>query len=255
MIATTETDDLGGYRLSGLDPGTYRLRAVYRDGRASEFDPTPLTMASSDYGGSETPAEIVVKPGSLSTGIDFVLDPVRPVTVRGTLRTETGVLTERVTLWIMGQAGEGGGEGGHNGSGADGKFEIADVGPGTYTISAETLNKTAPLFGVTTVEVRGEDIDSVHLVLRPIPKIEGEVRVEGGGSAKLNLGSIFFTRTDQVTPMSMQIGRPDQDRRFTIALIPGEYDLSFDVPAGNFDVERVTLDGRPIANWKLQIDG
>jgi hypothetical protein len=250
VISSTETNDLGDYRLSGLDPGSYQLRATYREGRGSEFDPTPLTTASSYYGGAEKPSEIAVRVGSLTSGIDFTLNPVRPVTVRGTLHTEAGVLPDAVTMWITGLDGEGG----HNASGRDGAFAIGDVSPGTYTISAETQNNTTPRFGIATIVVRDEDVDAIDLVLRPIPKIDAEVRVEGGVPGDLKLGSIFFTRTDRVALMNMQIGHPDKDGKFTIALIPGEYNLSFDASLIKLGVQRASLDDKSITNWRLKID-
>jgi hypothetical protein len=252
VLNSTETNDLGEFRLSGLDPGTYQVRATYREGQRHELDPTPLTTATAYYGGSEKPAEIALKAGSVIPGIDFTLNPVKPATVRGTLHSESGVLTERATLWIMGRAGEGG----HNSTSENGKFEIRDVSPGTYTISAQTLNKTAPMFGMTTVEVRGGDVDAVDLVMRPMPKIEGEVRVEGGApAADLKLGSIYFTGGERVTAVGMQIGRPDKDGKFMVTLPPGEYSLSFDASIRKLGVHKVTLDDKPITNWKLQIDG
>lgn len=250
VVNSTVTNDLGEYRLSGLDPGTYRLRAVYHEGRTSEFDPTPVTGATTYYGSSEKPTEIAIKAGAVLAGIDFTLSPVRPATIRGTLHAENHVFTEPATLWIMGTAGEGG----HNDTGRDGKFAIGDVGPGTYTVSAETLGTTAPLFGIATVQVRGDDVDGVDLVLQPIPKLNGEVRVEGSVPAGLKLGSIFFVRADRVTLNPMQIGRPDENQNFTVALIPGEYTLSFDESINKFGVQRVTLNGKTITNWKLQID-
>jgi len=183
VVGSAETNDLGEYRLSGLDPGTYQVRATYREGRNDEFDPLPLTVATSYYGGAEKPAGIAVKAGSLITGIDFVLNPARPITLRGVLRSETGVLADPATLWIMGQSGEGG----RNATGRDGKFEIADVGPGTYTISAQTLDKTAPLFGIVTVEVRDAELDGIDLMLRPAPRIDAEIKEEGGGVGDLKL--------------------------------------------------------------------
>ncbi len=53
VLSSASANDLGEYRLSGLDPGTYELRATYREGRESEFDPTPISTATSYYGGSE----------------------------------------------------------------------------------------------------------------------------------------------------------------------------------------------------------
>jgi hypothetical protein len=250
VLASADTNDLGEYRLAGLDPGTYRLRATYREGRSSQFDSLPLAMATSYYGGSEKPAEIAVKAGAETTGIDFVLDAIRPLRVRGTLHTETGVMVERANVSIMGQAGEGG----HNGDGRDGKFEIADLGPGTYTILAETMNKTAPLFGTATVEVRGEDVNAIELVLRPEPKIDCEIRVEGAVLPDVKLGPIYFMGNSGVSALNMRTGHPDKDRKFTVALIPGEYLVSIDASIKNFVVRSITLDDKPITNWKLHID-
>jgi hypothetical protein len=251
VVSSAATNDLAEFRLSGLDPGTYRLRATYREGgRSIEFDSTPLTTATSYYGGSEKPAEIIVQASSVTTGIDFVLNAVRPVTVRGTLHTENGVMTERAILMIMGTAGEGG----HNGDAKEGKFELGDLGPGIYTISAETLNKTAPLFGMSTVQVRGEDVDGVDLVMRPIPKIEGEIRIEDKDPADLKVASVYFIRNPPVTMMTVEIGHPDKDRKFTLALIPGEYIFSIDTSANKLAVRSVTLDDKPITDGKLHID-
>lgn len=250
VLTATETNDLGEYRLSGLDPGTYRLRAVYREGRAHELDPTPLTIASAFYGGSAGPAPITVRSGSVTTGIDFILNPVHPATVHGTLRTESEPLTDHVTMWIMGQSGEGG----HNASGADGKFEIADVAPGTYTISAQTLNKATPLFGVATVEVHGDDVDTVDIVLRPVPVIEGELRYVDGAMSAPDPGSIFFMRTGGLTAMPMEIVHPDANQKFRVALIPGEYHLTWDGALRKLDARQISLDGKPIIDWKVQID-
>jgi hypothetical protein len=192
-----------------------------------------------------------VKAGSVITGIDFTLNPVRPFTIRGTLQAESGVLTESVSVSIMGHAGEGG----HSGTGRDGKFEIGDVGPGAYTIHARTSDKTLPLFGSATVEVRDSDVEALTLVLRPIPKTNGEVRVEGAASADLKLPSIFFVPTDQDAVMNVQMVDTGKDRRFTVALTPGEYRFSFNAAIAGLDIQRVTLDGRPVTNGKLLIDG
>jgi hypothetical protein len=249
VVGTAETNDLGEYRLSGLNPGTYRVRATYREGGSSEFNPMPVTIATSYYGGSERPMDVTVKVGSVVTGIDFVLDPVRPVTVRGTLRSDAGISADPATLWIMGQSGEGG----HNATARNGMFEIPDVGPGTYTISAQTLDKIDPRFGFVTVEVRGSDVDNVNVVLRPIPRIDAEIRVEGEHPADLKFGSVYFTRTSQLTAMNMEIGTPDKDGNFSVALIPGEYNLRFVPSISNLGVRSIAFGDKPITDWKIRI--
>jgi hypothetical protein len=149
----------------------------------------------------------------------------------------------------MGKAGEGG----HNATARNGEFEITDVGPGSYVISAQTLDKTAPLFGLLNLEVRGEDLDNVDIFLRPIPRIDGEIRVEGGRSADLKPGSIYFTRSSQLTAMNMELGHPDKDGKFSVALIPGEYSLRFDASISNLGIRSIALDDEPITGWKIRV--
>jgi hypothetical protein len=226
------------------------VRATYREGQSGEFDPTPLTTATSYYGGSKDADGISVKAGSVTTGIDFILTPTRPATVRGTLHTEAGILPGKAALSIMGQLGEGG----HNGTGEDGKFEIGDVSPGAYTISAETLDQSAPAFGSATVEVHEADVDGIDILLKAVPRIEGEIQVEGYAAADLKLGPVVFMRSDRTAPGSMGVGQPDVDRRFTVGLTPGEYRMSLDALAVRRRIVRVELDGKPITDWKLRID-
>jgi hypothetical protein len=249
-LASTDTNDLGEYRLSGLDPGTYRIRATYRDGQRHELDPTPITTASAFYGGPDKPAELAVKAGAVIGGIDFVLNPVRPATLRGTVHSDTGTPIDRAALWIAGQ----GGEGSHNGNAENGTFEIGGVSPGTYTIAAESIRTTAPYFGLATVEVRGEDVGAIDIVMRPSPKIEGSFRVEGEEVSSLKLGTIYFRRTDGVLMMGMTPAHAAADGTFDVVLHPGEYAFTFTYSRDNFIVQAVTLDGQRINDWKLQIE-
>jgi hypothetical protein len=52
----------------------------------------------------------------------------------------------------------------------------------------------------------------------------------------------------------MNIAHPAADNKFTIALIPGEYRLAFDSAITKLGIESVTLDGKPVVNWKIRID-
>ena len=245
------TNDLGEYRMSGVNPGRYELRATYRAGGESEFDVTPLTMATALYGGSEKPAPVTVQAGTATGGIDFTLNPVEPATLRGTLRTDTGVVRERTTLWIMGTTGEGG----HNATSQDdGTFEIPDVGPGTYTVSAQTLNKSAPMFGMSRVEVRGDDVDSIGILLKPVPVLTGEIQMQDGVAAGLAAGTVYFNRVDRVTSLGMEIVHVEPGRPFSTHLIPGDYTLAFDGPILKATIRRVTLNGVQIDGWNVHVD-
>jgi Carboxypeptidase regulatory-like domain len=245
VVGSESTNDLGEYRLSGLDPGVYQIRATYREGRESELDPTPITTAS-----ATKPAELTVKPGTVISGIDFVLSPVRPVTVRGAIHTESGQPVDQVSMSIAGPNGE---SSGHEHV-EQGKFEIADVSPGSYTISARTLDETAPLFGSVTVEVRGEDVGGLDLTLHAIPKIEGRIQVVGGNVESLGSVQILFLPAEHTLLRLMQLARPNNAGAFGVALNPGEYTLTLHSLPDNFVVEKVTLDEAPVTNWKINMD-
>jgi hypothetical protein len=247
---SADTNDLGEYRLSGLEPRTYRVRARYRDGGESEFDPTPLSMATSIYGGSDKPIEIAVKAGSEISGINFVLNPVQPATIRGTLHTETGSPVDRASLWIMGREGEGG----QNGNAEKGSFEIQDVGPGSYTISGETLSEVAPMFGTVKVEVRDKDVNNVELVMRPSTKIEGRIQLTQDDPVILKALAVYFLRSDQAGPLGMKLAHPSSEGTFEVVLNPGEYTLTFAPLPEKFSVQKVTLDDKAVTDWKLAIE-
>lgn len=241
QVAGSEwTNDLGEYRLSGLDPGAYRMRATYRGGREAELDPTPITTAS-----ATKPAEFSVKSGPTITGVDFVLNPVRPASVRGIIHTEAGQPVDEARLWVDKM--------GNPGSVDHGKFEIPDVSPGIYTISARAVDKTSPRFGSVTVEVHGEDVNGVDLTLRPMPKIDGRIQVEGAEIADLTSVLIFFQPVNRAETRPMEIGRPDASGVFTAGLNPGEYTLMVHSPA-KLVVEKVTLDDVPATNLRIKMD-
>jgi hypothetical protein len=247
-VDSSDTNDLGEYRLSGLNPGTYRMRATYREGRSSEFDPGPLSIASAFYGDSDQGSGIAVKPGALVGGIDFKLNPVRPAAVRGTLRSNAGAVS-KANLWVMGTTGEGG----HNAQAESGRFEIDDLAPGTYVISAETAGEI-PLFGVATIQLRGEDVGGVELVMQPVPKIEGQIHVQGGDLSSVKVDSVYFMRSDHRGPLPMKIARPDANGNFEVFLDPGEYTLTFGPSTDGFDMQQILFGDEAISNWKLSID-
>lgn len=249
VVSATESNDLGDYRLAGLDAGSYQVRVNYRGGRSDEFDPTPLMLASAVYGsGDQQPAEVVVKAGSVIKGIDFVLHPAAPMKVSGKVHNDAGAVMQATSVWIY---GTGGTVGAHNGQARDGEFTIYDVAPGSYAITAQTLDRA--WFGSQSIEMRSEDLADVDIVLKPAPKIEAEVRVEGNAAAVTG-GNVYFVRTKQITMMPMEIGKVDSTGKFTLPLIPGEYKIAFDKSLSKLGVRSVTLDDKPITNWKIQVD-
>ncbi len=223
VAESTETDDLGEYRLSGIDPGTYRIRCAYRGGRESEFDPTPLITATVLYGAAESPAEVAVKPGGTVAGVNFEINPTRPASVRGRLLSATSTPIDFARMWIQSTTGQDG----HSDNGRDGKFQIRNVNSGIYTISA-FAGKQEPLFGAATVQVRDSDVEGVEILLRRLPVIQVELRVRAETPPNTQeASSIFFTREQKDNGVD-EIGHPDAQGHFSVGLVPGTHQVRVD---------------------------
>jgi protocatechuate 3,4-dioxygenase beta subunit len=202
--ATTRTDDRGHYRLHGIDPGRYFLRAsddtnapeprlsvapgelVFHPGRELASEAFPLeARAGADILG----ANIIFAPGATArvTGTVVTFDG-RPfegtVSLSGSMRSGTPVLESRTT------------------GTTDGVFEFTGVPPGDYVVQAVANAKVFEaallpggqarinrsdgdvLFGTDFVTVHSGDgrVAPTSLVARPGITMRGRIRLEGDRS-------------------------------------------------------------------------
>ncbi len=247
VLGGARTNDLGEYRIFGLEPGSYQVRATATIGRSSDFDPRPVMKAGAYYGGDAKPATITATPGSITSGIDFTLIPTRPATVRGTVVTERGDPVSSAGFCTGEAPGEWSCGGGRLEK--DGTFTMYDLGNGPHTITAETRDERNPLFGSASFDVHGEDIEGTRIVLYPPVKIEGQVRVEGDRTAGLE--TISFQSNDNNGSRHSQAASPSTSGTFTVMLHAGEYRIVVPVPKG-FRA-RATFDGKELADSSLQV--
>ncbi len=198
---------------------------VYYPGTALIAQARPVTLAAAEE----------------RRGIDFVADYVPTATVQGYVTMMDGSAPPRVLL--IGQNPNGIGEPQRSAPvDRDGRFAIAGVTPGTYTVVARSARAVA----FTQVTVSGDDLDGVSLALQPAFTIGGRIEFEGSGSK----------------PTSFPVNRLS----LPPALIAGGAGMQFSVelgPDGTFRVPDVTpgplrfftrLQGmrRPIGQWWLK---
>lgn len=158
---TSQTNDLGQYRMYGLPPGEYYISASLRNTDIMIMDAALLGGASSGASGS-TPSSgyaptyfpgtttaasaqrVTVAVGQEAQNTDFALAPVRLARVTGTVMTSEGKPLEggMVTAIPASRTGEVGLAlmGGANGrTSRDGHFSIPGVAPGDYTLTVRTV--------------------------------------------------------------------------------------------------------------------
>ena len=178
------TDDKGEFRIGGLPPGKYRVKATSAGGGIFAGPPeirtdgtTEVHYAGTYYPGALSEAQagrVVVRPGAETNGIDVQLMAVPFVRVSGKVIGGPRNATEIFVLVSQGPGGTGAAV--H----PDGSFEIWRLDPGKYWLTAE-WNGNDGGHGQTAgieIDVAGSNIDDIELRVVPPSDIAGRVEFE-----------------------------------------------------------------------------
>src|SRR5579872_1312557 len=237
------TDDLGEYRIFGLETGKYYLSAKYqqRNFMAAE-DRTAGGKPDEDYvptyyPGTNDPAGAVavdIGAGTILSGTDITLRKARTVRVRGRVTNAAGEgLPNNVMVRLMPRENLYAGFFANQMARVrkqDGTFELRGITPGAYTLVVQWWDEGKGSTVRQPVDVGNNNIDNVSLLLMPGLDLKGQIRVEGppGG---VQLDSLHVTIEPQgFLPMGQPNSAVKQDGSFTLE----------NVPSDNF---RVTVNG------------
>ncbi len=181
------TDDRGQFRIGGLSPGKYRVRAVPQalplppeirtDGTAEvNYAATYHPGAADEKSGTR----VIVGPGTDVTGVDIRMARTPIVRLAGKV---SGIPEGAKNVFVqMMQA-----NGGQSNSGgqvkADGSFEIWRPNPGKYNLRA-MYNSSGEMMasGVVETEVGESDIESIELRLMASEDIRVQVNFDDEGA-------------------------------------------------------------------------
>jgi hypothetical protein len=192
------TDENGQFRIGGLTPGKYRVKAVgagecpwcrfyLRKPEILADGSSLLHDAATWYPGvldSKQAQRVEVRPDSESTGVDIQLVGVPFVRVSGkVVDMPRGVAQAYATL---GSHSMGGGAG--NPIKPDGTFQFWGVDPGKYWLSAGWGGRTASPVSTETVqiEVAGSNVDNIELRVLPALNLAGRLLRETADAPRPN---------------------------------------------------------------------
>jgi protocatechuate 3,4-dioxygenase beta subunit len=193
------TDDIGQFRIFGLSPGDYIVKASVRNApqqmMMSDIDdpsgyPPTYYPGTNDVGQAQT---VNLGLGQEFGSVYFSLVPSRMARISGTVTDSQGKPLPGAIVVVRPAAGGGGmgalNIGGGNQVRADGTFALANVPPGEYTLDVQqrprdggglrALAVTELEFASVPLTVTGEDISGMSIVTTTGSSVTGRVVFQG----------------------------------------------------------------------------
>ena len=270
-FGNANTDSTGSYRL-GLAPGKYFVcvnssKVTYPIGGGK-----PVIFSESCFPGpiTEGAAGALDVKGGQELHADFTLSKLTGVHVRGTVSGLPSPLNEAAAQRVFVQMLKLDASGSLAGpsplrpeDARNGRFDFANVPPGTYALNANNPVAGEQQLATATVNVGSTDVDGVTLVFQAGVLVTGTVRIEDSGlpaAGSVNVPSKPVVNVN-INPVGMggRSGRVQWDadhKQFSIADVqPGKYRVNINVPGTTYFIKSVRLRDREIRNEDFQVDG
>jgi hypothetical protein len=260
----TTTNDAGEYRLSGLDPGQYQVRAATTDVWESDDGKNTYVYALTYYPGvtaAERPETVTVAIGQEASGTDLRLVPGPAASVTGMLVGANGepmagevIALDRITRGTGG-ALVSAGVGGSTKTDAKGAFVFSKLAAGEYMVytGAQTQRVSLPVL-LNPGETR-----AVTLTPRRATAIAGAIRTDDATPvpfppARLRIEPIVADADSALPVWGAPRGEPPRaDWTFRIAGMNGAYVFRIAGLPDDWALHSVTLGDRDVTDTPLTL--
>lgn len=182
----TTTNDIGEYRLSGLEPGRFRLRASSSDVWETDDGKGTRVFAVTYFPGvvgSDQPQEVTVNLGQGIEGLDFRLVTGNAARVTGVVEDEVGqpipdqvVNLSDITRTIGGRVLSSGQGAPPVRTDANGTFAFSKLAPGEYLVSTGGADERVS----ETVILTDGDVRHLRLTPRKPVEVSGRIVTDEG---------------------------------------------------------------------------
>jgi hypothetical protein len=252
QTGNTMTNDLGEYRIASLPRGKYI--ACVRMNQQNGIQISSQTIsAESCYpgpldGGTASAMDL---PAGRETKVDFTLNQVFPVHVRGTV---SGLPEGRgIGINLVRRSPNSDAQVSFSSQLRDGKFDFR-VPPGSYMLTADYFEAGKRLTARLPVEAGSSDIDNIAVHLDTGFSVTGIVRVISQASQTAPISQFGLNlRTTEPNGGTGQVKWDADHTAFSInEMVPGTYRLDVFPPPGLY-VKSATLAGQDIFNSEVPI--
>src|SRR6267378_6668272 len=190
---TAQTDDRGEYRLFGLSPGRYFVSAVFspwgrfsRGDESEDAQPNPQGYAKMYYPGTPDAAKatvISVKEGEEIPSVEIFMRQVLVYRIRGHIYNQiTHKAGTQTNVFLFPKAKSREWSGGEHQSFVqkqDGSFEIADVLPGSYVLTAMWFDEGKSHATRVPIDVGNADVEGLAITIAPGTDVSGRIIWDG----------------------------------------------------------------------------
>jgi hypothetical protein len=267
-VENATTNDLGEYRVFGLAPGRYYVRATMTSNE-SRFDGEQISESSQQqaatgyaptyYPGTTDLSRAIaleLKAGEAIPGIDLPLSLNRTYSVRGHVANAiAGGSTRHIGVSLVPRDESAASDGDFRQNGADpktGEFEIAGVPRGSYTLVAFWQNEGKFQTTSLDVEVQDANVEDVSIVIGSGIDIPGRITFEGKAATDEQL-TVWLTGRDRMFFGSRQASvKPDGS--FVLSGVgDGDYSIHVGSSCSTCYLKSATAGGVDIPQQGLRI--
>jgi len=233
------TNDLGEFRMFGIVPGQYYLKARWqRVGMPIDGDsPDRTGYADTFFPGTlnaEEAQRLTVRAGETIGDLAMALSPVKTVRLEGSVADVNGRAPGQMNVLVTKIEA--------NGSGSitfgapvkpDGTFIAGNLTPGDYMLRAQAMPPRKDS-ATLKVAVGTEDVKDVRLIAVPPSKVSGRVIVDPAQAQSLtNPLQVMLMTVEHNMFMPMEPARVADDLSFEIAAAVGRYRINWmNLPPG-----------------------
>jgi len=258
------TNDMGEYRIFGLEPARYYISATYRpaisrSARDHSGNPKRDEIYLTTYFPGTTELErassVEARSTSATLGIDIYLSRTPTVTVSGQIINQTGLQAPQgisAMLLATGSSGnivETGGP-----QNAQGNFEFRKVSPGSYYIVAMMSAGGKTYSGRTNVDVGTSNVNNTSVTIGLGYELTGSIKSDGAQTGYKGMGITLRPTQLSNTFMGTPSGTINDDGTFKLTVIdPGTYLVSVQpLKPGSF-VKSIKTGERDLPDFMLDL--
>jgi hypothetical protein len=285
-VRSAQTNDIGQYRIYGLQPGTYYVAATSRgaDGNPHSIA-EPGTeavrggggLAPTFYPGTVAAGDaqrIAVGAATETPGVDFSLRPARLARINGTIVDARGAPANDYVVMLNPARSDGALLGGTTMSPENpgGRFTLSNVAPGEYRLDVraraaieaiaqsggvgQTQSADVP-FASVPITVAGEDIDGVVIRLASGHRLSGRVIVEGaeaGASLPASLKVSALPAVGGISATMLAAAAPvASDGTFTVRGVEGRRFVRVAGLPGGWALQSVRAGGLDVTDSGIDV--